>query len=35
MGTRRSPELDREALDRAIARGITFLHRNQLPHGEF
>ncbi|KPL22562.1 MAG: hypothetical protein AMJ93_06930 [Anaerolineae bacterium SM23_84] len=35
MGSSLSPELDREALNRAITRGITFLHRNQLPHGEF
>jgi hypothetical protein len=30
-----SPEPDREALARAITRGITFLHQNQLPWGEF
>ena len=35
MGSSLSHELDWEALDRAITRGITFLHRNQLPHGEF
>jgi len=35
MGSRQSLDLNRGALDGAIARGIAFLHRSQLPHGEF
>jgi hypothetical protein len=35
MGSSLSPASDREALERAITRGITFLHRSQLPYGEF
>ncbi len=35
MGSSLSPKLDREALEHAITRGITFLHQNQLSYGEF
>jgi hypothetical protein len=35
IGSSRSPEPDRKALERAIGGGIAFLHQAQLPYGEF